>query len=389
MLVGNVQFYKGYLSSGIVRDKFDVLCKQSFIGNSRNIKEYKSYYKAMLLVSSNHVQDYCNLAIDEEIEFARAKGETGICIQSDARHNQRKNSYFTDIVFIGKYTRKVLAIYTVFKRNEPVTQRHERLGTEVLIQRMQQIMTEKNFAILNATHDQNASVTNLYRSYGIDVQTDTWHGVRSAIRTIGNKITSRDTPSAIKDQLKTLISKIKTHFYWCCNFCDGDPEVLKKSLVCIASHLMDDHSDCSPNSDCNLPEYEIESPISIESSQFLRKIIEESSLYKKPQEFALNQNTSNVESFNNSVLAFLDKRVRIQEDSYTLRMNLSVLAWNENVGNANEKTYNFIDSLHFASINNMLANEYENDSDNGNDDNDNESDNDNANESDNEVMDEN
>ena len=45
-----------------------------------------------------------------------------------------------------------------------------------------------------------------------------------------------------------------------------------------------------------------------------------------------------------------------------MRINLSVLAWNENVTNPNEKTYNFIDSLHFASINNMLANnEDEND----------------------------
>ena len=63
MLLGNSQVFKAYFASGIVRDKFDTLCKISTIGSSKNLKDYKKYYEAVYVLSSEHVEFSCDNAI--------------------------------------------------------------------------------------------------------------------------------------------------------------------------------------------------------------------------------------------------------------------------------------------------------------------------------------
>ena len=48
-------------------------------------------------------------------------------------------------------------------------------------------------------------------------------------------------------------------------------------------------------------------------------------------DYVLSKDTYYVESFNNSCLIYLDKRIHYKESTYSLRISLAVLSWNEHV----------------------------------------------------------
>lgn len=54
-------------------------------------------------------------------------------------------------------------------------------------------------------------------------------------------------------------------------------------------------------------------------------------IYKYPQDYIHAKDTFYVESFNNVVNIFQDKRICFGDDQYKLRSNLAVCHWNENV----------------------------------------------------------
>ena len=348
-LNGNYQMYKGYLASGMIRDKYDTLCEQAMIGSSKRLMEYDYYHSAIAELSDEHVKFSCQTAIEEEVEMSKEANLTGIRIQSDARHNQRKNSFYSNITVNGKLTRKILAFYTMTKDEEPVTQRHEKAATRKCIEMLQTQLQALDFGILDATHDNNASITNLYRDLGITNNLDNWHGIRKAV----SKITNQVSTDKIRDISQVYLYKIRTHFYWSLANCENNPEILKQLLLRVAKHLMNDHSDCSPNSECNMPEYDFQNPISLQSSNWLTNQIKLTDLYKRPELYAANESTSVTESINNSYLSFLDKRVRIGEASYALRTNLAVMIYNENVSNETRRTFKSLDNMHFVVINHI------------------------------------
>lgn len=50
-----------------------------------------------------------------------------------------------------------------------------------------------------------------------------------------------------------------------------------------------------------------------------------------PSNYALSKDTYYVESFNNAMLIYLDKRIHYSESSYRIRRDLAVLDWNTHV----------------------------------------------------------
>ena len=56
----------------------------------------------------------------------------GIEIITDVRHGWKKNEKDSSIVASGEKTHKVLQCINVTKRDDPVSQRHEKVGTEKL-----------------------------------------------------------------------------------------------------------------------------------------------------------------------------------------------------------------------------------------------------------------
>lgn len=63
----------------------------------------------------------------------------------------------------------------------------------------------------------------------------------------------------------------------------------------------------------------------------LDSVIRRSTIYNAPEDYVLAKDTFYVESFNNVINIFQDKRISFSDEQYKFRSNLAVLHWNENV----------------------------------------------------------
>ena len=69
------------------------------------------------------------------------------------------------------------------------------------------------------------------------------------------------------------------------------------------------------------------------AEQLLVKVILNSNIFRYPQDYILGRDTFYVESFNNVMNIYQDKRIAFAfgDMQYNARSNLAVLPWNENV----------------------------------------------------------
>ena len=99
----------------------------------------------------------------------------GIDIKTDARHGHRRNAKDTSVVALGERSHKVLQHVHITKEQDTVTQRHEKLGTDKIYQKLEQ----QNVMIRAHTHDRNMAVNKLVRDSNIVNQNDVWHAVKA------------------------------------------------------------------------------------------------------------------------------------------------------------------------------------------------------------------
>lgn len=99
-------------------------------------------------------------------------------------------------------------------------------------------------------------------------------------------------------------------------------------------HSKGNHSDCHSSSRCKLDKnYEPSRVVLVDkvSEKLLRNVIVSSNLYKYPEDYVLAKDTYYVESFNNTMNIFQDKRIAFGDHTYRARSHLAVCHWNENV----------------------------------------------------------
>ena len=75
-----------------------------------------------------------------------------------------------------------------------------------------------------------------------------------------------------------------------------------------------------------------------------KSIIETSVIYKYPEDFVLARDSSYVESFNNVMNIFQDKRISFSDLQYSMRSQLAVLHWNESVNRPYTSIWNSRDA---------------------------------------------
>jgi hypothetical protein len=100
-------------------------------------------------------------------------------------------------------------------------------------------------------------------------------------------------------------------------------------------HYMGKHTKCHPTSQCKYaPHYEPSRIVITQkkAEDLLRDAIRKSLLYRFADYFVLSRDTAHVESFNNTMNMFHDKRVFYSDLEYGMRSHIAVLYWNENVG---------------------------------------------------------
>ena len=256
-----------------------------------------------------------------------------IYILTDARHGWRKNANDSSIVAIGEKTHKVLSCQHVTKGDDVVSQRHERIGTD----RIYKHLDEKGVAVGVHCHDRNLSINKYVREETDAInQNDTWHCVKS-VKTALKEVASVTASSERKTcsfQLSDKVEPVSTHIHWAIRNCNGDAEKLKSSLLNIVDHYKNIHTSCDPSSRCKKDKNYEQSRIVLTdpvAEKLLVKVILKSNIFRYPQDYILGRDTFYVESFNNVMNIYQDKRIAFGDMQYNARSILAVLQWNENV----------------------------------------------------------
>jgi len=284
-------------------------------------------------------------------------------ILTDARHGWRKNARQSDIVCISAHSNKVIKYEVVTSQDDPVAQRHERLGTERIYQSLQ------GHHIKRHCHDNNASITKYIRENHPNVvnQLDNWHGLKSLEKhlTTISKGTKRLHGSTWHKELDDKVKSIRTHAMFALKNCDGDPTKLREILLIPLLHYQNIHHQCIPTARCRRQNnYEPSKMVlgSPKAVELLENAIKTSNIYNKAELYCENM-TLNI---------FQHKRISFGNNTYKLRSTLAVIHWNENVGRGAyarqsdegdstkklsliPQTHNYHQTLWFTYINARLA----------------------------------
>jgi hypothetical protein len=187
-------------------------------------------------------------------------------------------------------------------------------------------------------HDRNTSVNKFIRDERPNTlnQNDTWHAAKSvekAISAVG-KGPKRQHGKTWHEEICDKIHSVRVHVQHAIRNCDNNPQFLRDKMDNVVEHYKNNHVNCSEESRCrNDPNYEpskqlIRDP---KAEDLLRTAIKKSVVYKSPEDFVYAMDTFYVESFNNVLNIFLDKRIHFGDESYKMRTCLAICHWNENV----------------------------------------------------------
>jgi hypothetical protein len=336
----NERIMHGLMFSGMRPSHYRRFVAGANLGIIDDSKRNEFYRRHSPLVESQY-ESSVEMALLQEMACYDMIGENddqeewqGIDVISDARHGHRRNAKDTSVVVLGEKTKKVLGHFHVTKALDPCTQRHEKIGVIQFYDYMKQV----DVPVRIHTHDRNVSVNAYIRSLNGPInQNDRWHGIKALKKSL-SKISSgnvRDSGTTWHWQLEGKVEPIATHAHWAIVHCDGDPQKLQDSLLNVVSHYTNDHSNCHASSRCKTSEvYEpsrrlLESP---RARELLTNTIKKSTIFASAKDYVHGRYSSHVESFNNVMNMFHDKRIYYSDQEYNTRSQISVLYWNENSG---------------------------------------------------------
>ena len=324
-----------YFNSGILPVVYERLFDELGVGVMTSYMQDQLRDKYMPAVQEE-ADASCQQALQEEM--ACDAQFDSIAMMSDARHGFRRNSRQTDVVAIGAETHKVIRVEVVTKDDDEISQRHEAVGTEKLYDYFESVLDGAGVHIKVHAHDRNVSVNKIIKKRSPDTQNqnDTWHVAKSVEKTI-KPISSGYAKMHGKtwhEELYDKVSSTRTHSHWAMRNCEGSADKLRKSLLNIVEHYKNNHNDCHPSSRCKTDVNYKPSKVVIQSKDAQRLFIDaimKTPVYKNAEDFVLAMDTFYVESFNNCLNVYHDKRIAFQNPHYIMRTNLTILHWNENV----------------------------------------------------------
>ncbi|XP_019625773.1 PREDICTED: uncharacterized protein LOC109471038 isoform X1 [Branchiostoma belcheri] len=350
----NYRMAHGFFSSGIRPIQYQKICTAAGIGAIED-SNLRNHFEPMYSeVVAKLAQESCALALQEEIALqSETDGDEyrGISIVSDARHCWRKNAQFSDVVFLGDRSHKALRVETVSKEDIRYAQSHEKEGVE----RFYRWADGKGLEIVVHAHDNNASVNKIVEDRAAAGHptvngNDTWHATKSIaknMKTITSGAQRREGTTWFLD-LADKAAAVKTHIYWAMKNCGGDAERLRGFIDNIINHYKGDHSSCHHTSRCRVEGDDYvpwRKPIANpKAEEKLREFLRKTVVYKKAENYVHAKDTHYVESFNNAMLVYHDKRITFGRTNYLLRVNLAILDWNEHVDRAHTSVWTIEDA---------------------------------------------
>ena len=262
-------------------------------------------------------------------------GTAPVDILTDARHGTRKNSRQTDVICIGNDTKKVIAYKTVTSEDDPIAQRHEKLGTASIYS----TLGSANVTVQKHCHDNNASISKYVREQqpATKNQLDSWHGLKQLEKSLQHiaKGAKRDHGRTWHSDLDDKPHAIRVHASYCLKHCGGDAEKFRTSFINAINHYKGDHSGCPETSRCKTDTAAgrlynpSKKPIfSDKAEQLLRDAMEKSHMYKNASLYVENMSTAHVESFNTTLNVIHDKRISFGHATYKCKTAMAVGVWN-------------------------------------------------------------
>ena len=115
---------------------------------------------------------------------------------------------------------------------------------------------------------------------------------------------------------------IKTHVYYSLKHCGHNPDILRANLDALVQHYQGNHHHCRPEARCKrdnpyIPtKTQLTDPIAI---TLLQNYIRKSRVYRNPEDYIYCKDTHYVESFNNALLQYHDKRICFGLKAYIIR----------------------------------------------------------------------
>ncbi|KAM7284747.1 uncharacterized protein LOC115313090 [Ixodes scapularis] len=114
--------------------------------------------------------------------------------------------------------------------------------------------------------------------------------------------------------------------------CGGSATKLKTTLLNSMDHFCG--RNCVDDSPCKTTG-QVPSALVMKdpvTEKLLSSFLRSTTILKNAEDYIQAKDTYYVESFNNAMLIYLDKRIPYFDNSYNLRESLAVLDWNEHVG---------------------------------------------------------
>ena len=333
----NLRMLHALMGSGLRYTQYERFCKAANLGVCGE-SYYGTVHEQYCVITEDVTKESIKGALEEETALTLLETENdnyeGINIMSDARHGTRRNAAQSDIIALGGISHKVVGAETITRDDDPVSQRHELLGSKKLYEHFDACCVNVNIH----AHDRNVSLNKLLDSEYPHVTNanDTWHatkGIAKQLKTI-TKGPKKMHGKTWHSELSDKAASIKTHCYYAMKNCNRQPDILRALLENIVQHYKGDHQNCLAESRCKTDEYYISTKDTItdaNAEKILLQAIKGLQVYKNASDYVHCIDTHYVESFNNLALIYHDKRISFGNKEYKRRTNMAILDWNQNV----------------------------------------------------------
>ena len=220
---------------------------------------------------------------------------------TDGRYSHRNNkSPYSEYPAIGFETGKIVGYEFMTRKEEPVAQRHETIGTVRLFDQLSNKFVDGGLEIDRICHYMSKGFMKLINDFGWTETVDRWHAKKSITRSL---VATGTGSAALNRKIQDLkiSSRVVKHFYWCSRTCEMNSERFKQLWESWPYHLFGDHSKCdAENSYCTHEDY------------------------------AHELDTFRIKSLNHCVTIYAPKTYMLSEEVYNFKINLAFLVWNEN-----------------------------------------------------------
>ena len=174
----NLRMYFGYMCSGMLSCEYERFVEGSRIGSISFEKRRDLSEIFREAISENFAQSISNARFEEiSLKSIDCNEQQPMDIMSDARHGWRKNAKDTSVVALGDLSHKVIACEHVTTSDDPISQRHEIVGSKRIAEDLQ----KDNITIGIWGHNYSASLNSIVDTlpYPALSQNETWHDIKN------------------------------------------------------------------------------------------------------------------------------------------------------------------------------------------------------------------